>query len=842
MRIRMLGAALTGALMLGATLAGAASAASVPPKSFFIDPVTGEPDVVIVVGATANASDVVSGSLIAAAIGNMATVEETKTVTKSASNTFDYMMDYNYTFNDRSKANDGLNKESYPGYCANYNASWTTDYELYSYQFWETAYDSFPKSTYDISVAIAMPREIRNPAGDIVAKNLDTLWYSVTPKEWDSKDRIYSRSLSQISGGSSRVYYLVNNHTQCGDTDSPTFSTVVSKESTTGLAPFLNAGSGPALKYAGGSYDNGDTTWDFDTYAFMDTRAWVNVEDPTTGCTFSTTDDCDYIFGGTGTSMEPHEEIQVILDDLETTPDGLADIQGDKGSASGIVYRTAEIRYPLLENGQNICGITSCMGMVDFDTAVKGYFDKIKFLNKMYTPLFAGATAVTDIDNGYLGAYFAYGMPYGEKEKIMKVGDSYSFHGWTVSLSDVNIYENKAFITVEGPELASPFSFIMVMDSLGDCGPCCPDCAIYGGGGAFTSNPTQRSEYDPYVAKVTKSKEKDGRTYDLFAYTAFMLDGIKTFVGADGTYLAEFNLYAIEDYGYLEDKGCCDPFVTTPNDYGLAITGGWRRVAYDYNVALAPDENGWFPWEEIEVPVATPTAVTKGVIIDGNVANGAIPNAYVLWNPAPRCDKYCPDANFDTLELQLCDDIDVPDCETEFTINGPENYFTVTLQDVDFGKGNRNASAGGFVQYQGYYGNYEDIVPQAGVYNGRANSSSTDTDGAKIKISQTTIDAAQSITYTKSVNIDPIELIKLDIEMNTAANNKNLILVGGPVYNAVVKDLVNMGASTVNWTTSPGEWEWIADPFGRGYDALIVAGANREETRLAAQQLVSEIL
>ena len=77
--------------------------------------------------------------------------------------------------------------------------------------------------------------------------------------------------------------------------------------------------------------------------------------------------------------------------------------------------------------------------------------------------------------------------------------------------------------------------------------------------------------------------------------------------------------------------------------------------------------------------------------------------------------------------------------------------------------------------------------------------------------------------------------------MNTAANNKNLVLVGGPVYNAIVKDLKH-GASTVDWTTSPGEWEWIADPFGRGYDALIVAGANREETRLAAQQLVSEML
>ena len=102
MKLKMLGAAITGALMLGATLAGAAVAASVPPTSFFIDPVTGEPNVVIAVGATANASDVVSGSLIAAAVGNMATVEETKTVTRTASATFDQMMDYNYAY-DKTK-------------------------------------------------------------------------------------------------------------------------------------------------------------------------------------------------------------------------------------------------------------------------------------------------------------------------------------------------------------------------------------------------------------------------------------------------------------------------------------------------------------------------------------------------------------------------------------------------------------------------------------------------------------------------------------------------------------------------------------------------------------------
>ena len=80
-----------------------------------------------------------------------------------------------------------------------------------------------------------------------------------------------------------------------------------------------------------------------------------------------------------------------------------------------------------------------------------------------------------------------YGKPYAEAEKIMKVGDVYNYHGWTVTLNDVNIYENKAYITVSGPALTAPFNFIMVMDSMGACSECCPACATYGGGGAFTS-------------------------------------------------------------------------------------------------------------------------------------------------------------------------------------------------------------------------------------------------------------------------------------------------------------------------------------------------------------------
>lgn len=822
MKLRTIGAVLVGAAMIGATVAGAAAAATAPAKSWFIDPATGQPNVTVVVGAQANASDVVSASLIAAAVGNMATVEETASTVTTSSVRWQKVGDYNYSY--------PKNTETYVSTCAARPATWYTDFDLFNQQYWETSEEGiFPAAGYDTYVQIATPSDIR-VGTNLVAKGLSTLWFSNHPKDWDANDRIYK--VSATSGAGTRGYWLVNTNVIA--------AVPVGTSPTRTIVRDLPA-------YAGGSYDNGNGSWNQD-YAFYTTKAWVNVEDPAgppVVTTFDPAGDCDYIFGGTGTAMEAHEEIQVILTSRTASCvglecDGLPKLAGDKGVESGIVYRTTEIRYPLLENGQNICGIVKCDGMIDFETARKGRFNQIKFLGKMYQPLFAGATYYDT--PGYLGAYFMYGKPYAEAEKIMKVGDVYNFHGWTVTLNDVNIYENKAYITVAGPALTSPFSFIMVMDSLGICGPCCPDCAIYGGLGAFTSNPTRRNEYDPYVVKTTVTKTKDDYAYNFFRYVNFMLDGVKTFVGADGTYLAEFNLYALEDYGYLEDKGCCDPFVTTPNDYGLAITGGWRQVSYNATGTAPAVGRGWTAWEDTMTSFAPPGGVYKGAA--GTLTVTDLGSALIQWMPAPYCNNFCPDANFDTLELRLCDTIAVPDCETSYTVNGPENYFKIEILDVDFGLPNKDPDdttlyTPAYRVFDGFYGaGIANADRGDGVYKGgKAKTGPNDTDGLDVRVTMSA--AGQTIKYTANVKIDPVELIKLDIEVNTATNTRNLILVGGPVYNSIVKDLVDMGASTVDWATSRGEWEWIADPMAKGYDVLIVAGANREETRMAAEDLIA---
>ncbi|KYC53718.1 MAG: S-layer protein precursor [Candidatus Methanofastidiosum methylothiophilum] len=85
-------------------------------------------------------------------------------------------------------------------------------------------------------------------------------------------------------------------------------------------------------------------------------------------------------------------------------------------------------------------------------------------------------------------------------------------------------------------------------------------------------------------------------------------------------------------------------------------------------------------------------------------------------------------------------------------------------------------------------------------------------------------------------------LVKLDIEFNSFTNNKNVILIGGPIENSIVKDLVDMGASTVDWSKSSGEWEWIADPFAKGYDVLIIYKPEEGVLARNGQFVVREVL
>jgi S-layer protein (TIGR01564 family) len=81
---------------------------------------------------------------------------------------------------------------------------------------------------------------------------------------------------------------------------------------------------------------------------------------------------------------------------------------------------------------------------------------------------------------------------------------------------------------------------------------------------------------------------------------------------------------------------------------------------------------------------------------------------------------------------------------------------------------------------------------------------------------------------------------ELDFAGWKAACDYNLILIGGPVANVIVAECVADGKSVVAWASSPGEWEYIVAPYD-GCDILIIAGADRDATRAAAQSLIDQL-
>lgn len=91
------------------------------------------------------------------------------------------------------------------------------------------------------------------------------------------------------------------------------------------------------------------------------------------------------------------------------------------------------------------------------------------------------------------------------------------------------------------------------------------------------------------------------------------------------------------------------------------------------------------------------------------------------------------------------------------------------------------------------------------------------------------------------VNIwDREKLITYDeLLMENVAKNNNLILVGGPVANRLVANLVQSGKSRIDWYNSQGDIEYIPNGLYLGRDVVIVAGADREKTRDAVLRLIN---
>jgi len=107
-----------------------------------------------------------------------------------------------------------------------------------------------------------------------------------------------------------------------------------------------------------------------------------------------------------------------------------------------------------------------------------------------------------------------------------------------------------------------------------------------------------------------------------------------------------------------------------------------------------------------------------------------------------------------------------------------------------------------------------------------------------IKIGRT---VKQTMVDRHYIDIESSSLVIKDIDVNVdIKSDYNLILVGGPVVNELVRELIILNITESElWNDSPGEFILFRDAFVNGKDVIVVAGKDREATNKAAKYLLN---
>jgi hypothetical protein len=197
--------------------------------------------------------------------------------------------------------------------------------------------------------------------------------------------------------------------------------------------------------------------------------------------------------------------------------------------------------------------------------------------------------------------------------------------------------------------------------------------------------------------------------------------------------------------------------------------------------------------------------------------------------------------------IGLCETFEMIKCVQAYIFVGPNEYFKLDMTDITWDDNNDGVAMYGGDGRPGVA--YVDDNNN-GVIDDPSDFPAGDDSPSDTGVTWRTIMEISQGTYEQlvKVNIDVTQLVKLDIEItDTEKQNYNLILIGGPVANRITKEIVDLGiipndGSPADWMyTSSGDYKLYSNPYGTGKDILIVAGANREETRLAAEDLVAHM-
>jgi len=292
------------------------------------------------------------------------------------------------------------------------------------------------------------------------------------------------------------------------------------------------------------------------------------------------------------------------------------------------------------------------------------------------------------------------------------------------------------------------------------------------------------------------------KLYGLFQL--FYIDGIKVFEGANGEYLAEFNVYSLKDFGVIYNTPCCEPFITNPNNYSLNILNNMenivaRGVDIDLDGNLSSYEKNISIYETLTEECNTSIRLLGGelpvYINPGKDGMYGTCDDFYDINPSHPRFKKC---SYDSIEVALCDKIDLECCEPLY-LKGPNNYFDIKITDPM----------------------YENI----------------DKDGVSLEVSQDVV--VRTITYDKTIKIDQAVIMKLDSEVTQNDKiKKNLILIGNENDNLLIDELYNTGFTQIKWSASNGEWEFIE--FGLyGKRIIIIGGKDSSSLNSAIDDFIT---
>ncbi|MBN1785393.1 MAG: S-layer protein [Candidatus Methanofastidiosa archaeon] len=748
MKWKKIGVAVSGALLLGSTLLGAVGAATADvDKDFFINPENGEPMCLIVVGSNAAAEDVVSASWIAAQIGSMA-----------------------------------------------YYETWTSNVNSYSLTYYE---------------------------------------------EEDTDN--YIASSGMFEGNDYFDDFRLNESQVTPDLDTPESWAVLpfACDAITNRATLLAA----TTTYRPGLFDGIDAEmpiWDYDLYydhntvfgcdadIFVDTgcafeslsvdfslRDWQCSQEFCIACTAACdqmglwwydANDNDTIDSGEVTDFDTAfalanpdnlsllEPIASMLSECQTYPNvyprmywGSPAWQEICDPIGGMAYRAVVYdMYTEVESEkivwEAIIGPDSeAYGVCDINepelvSLYCSYCD-VYFLGEHYNALSFG-TNEDGVD------YMFYGTPKWYVEEKLKVGESKSYGDFTLTINDLGIYENKAFITITDNDGES-HDYVVVINTYTSNVPSNGD-GDYGG---EYSGANEENDTIAFVEETCGTSE-----------VVFAVKFVKTLIGAAGNYVVEYHAYSLLDCGCLTEKIYPGPCDTVTDD-----------LYKPYVVSSCGGED--LEWYLDIIPADISETDTDGVqVLD-------LDNDFDLWTEGnPNFDAsdvfmlYDPQRDYSmyncvpVLELWLATPVELAGmCSEKLTIclddlDG-ENYFTLEVTD-------------------NIHTDYR-------------------IDGA---IKLTKVEELAPTKSTTYVDIDPTLLVALDMDVENDPDLKsqyNLVLVGGPVANSLVQELVDLGFTTFDeWDTSTGDSVLYEDVYAFGKDVLIVAGSDRAATAKAALDLI----